>query len=293
MPPRIPLSTLRTTCIWIAASVIASPSPVDADEGSPDRPVYAGWAFANRGEATYTDEQKADLIRSQGYAGLMGCRFESPESIRAAGAVVPGIYFGADPVKEDWPAVKQRLESGARYLSPGSGAIWLYFADRDPPLDLDQSKAIELLKRIAAWAKASGHRVALYPHTSRDEVKFYWPNVEAMSEYLRMTGLDDVSIVFTVYHEIFQGFEKSLPSRLVDALPRISVFAVAGPDLLRRDANGHSLYPDLFRILDEHHYRGAFLIYSRPYTTPANEYLADQKTVFDQLTISSNGETPE
>jgi hypothetical protein len=64
-----------------------------AESPVPKLPVNAGWAFANRGEAPASDEERIKLISIEGYDGLMGCKFDSLELILRE-VTVPGGTSG-------------------------------------------------------------------------------------------------------------------------------------------------------------------------------------------------------
>lgn len=263
----------KLTCLALALTL----SLAHADS-IPDLPVHAGWAFANAKEEKSTDADKIVLIQKLGYAGFMGCQIADPPAVKAAGVTLPGLYFSATPTKESLEDVMARLEKQLPLLSKEEGSIWLFFLKANAETPKDEAKAVEWLRHFDKWAAETGWKVSLYAHSGD---QFYWPNSAVILDYLKKAEAKNLGLVFTTYHEIHQGFEPELISRLNAAFTRISHFAVAGPDLIERQQAGDDLYVRLFQRLATLGYSREFLIYSRPYTEHASVYLARQKEAFE------------
>lgn len=286
-PSRIHRRWAALLCMLLCQS-----ANVSADETFRDLPVYAGWAFANAKERPSSDGDKVRLTQENGYAGFMGCPIKSPKNVQAAGSTIPGVYVGVDPVRESYDQIVKRLDRETKGLSKQSCAVWLFFVHRDKETVMDEDRAVDLLKRLAAWSDDSGYKIALYPHSDTEHARYYWTNSTHALKYLQQSGAEQLGLVFTVYHEIRQGREDELETLVDQALPRITQFAVSGPDLIDRSKSEDELYDRLIDKLNRSNYRGGFVIYSRPYREAATQYLPAQKHAFEKLRQAATVSVP-
>ena len=243
-----------------------------------DLPLYAGWAFANEGEIAPSDAEKVQLIQDHGYAGFMGCKVDDWNQIKKS-VTVPGLYFGARPATETIEQAIKRLDQLAPAISKDKGSIWLFFTyPKDG--EKDDEKALEWLRKFSQWSKDSGYRISLYAH-SNGRVSFYWPDGPSMLDYLERSGVDNMGLVYTVYHDLRGGLEEKLPENVAAASGKIDFFSVDGPDLIRRQQEGDDLYIRLLRLLNGKGFKANFMIYSRQFKEAAPVYLEKQKQAFE------------
>ncbi len=240
-------------------------------------PVYAGWAFANKGEEKSSDAEKWEIVQQAGYQGFMGCKMTNPEELVQKGAVLPGFYFRAYPEKESFEQIRDRIVSKLPFISDDDGAIWLFFTGEKPRDAEAQMSAQEILKKLDAWAAEEGVNLYLYSHRGD---QFYWRHSTEAVRYIEEAALSHTRLVFTVYHDRFGGFENQMVERLAAAADHTAVVALHGPEMINRREKGGAFYKQVFQELARQNFSGQFLIYSRPYSTNAKQYLKSQKAAF-------------
>lgn len=172
--------------------------------------------------------QQAELLKELGYDGAGHLWLDNlPERIAALDATglrLFQVYLrvniapGAEPydarLKDSLPLLKGR-EVMLALLITGL-----------PPSDIaGDARAVEIVRDIADQAKASGVRVALYPHAGD-----WLERVEDALRIAKQAERDNVGVMFNLCHWLKVDQEEHLKPLLASAMPYLFAVSIHGAD---------------------------------------------------------------
>jgi sugar phosphate isomerase/epimerase len=198
-----------------------------------------------------TPDAQARVLAELGYDGIAPSgTARVPEILRAVdkhGLKLVALYVGAD-LDPEKPRYDPGLPEAIRKLKGRDTFIWLYILrGKFPPSSSDaDSRAVAIVREIAAMCQESGIRVALYPHTG-----FYVQRVEDAVRVAEKVDRPDVGVTFNLCHWLKVDEPASMKRLMEPALPHLFLVTINGAD---RDGEN---WDRLIQPLD----RGSFDVY--------------------------------
>lgn len=196
---------------------------------------------------------QAEMLKELGYAGI-GCAMESvPDMLEALddnGLKMFAVYVEAsvDPEK---PKYDRRLKDVIKSLKGRNTIIWLMVAGGKSSSTNGDPRAVEIVREVADLARASGLRVALYPH-----VGYYVARVEDAVRVAKKADRNNVGVTFNLCHWLKLDGEENMKPLMKLAMPYLYVVTINGAD------SGGDNWERLIQTLD----RGSFGLYKFLYT---------------------------
>lgn len=197
-------------------------------------------------DATHqTPEQQVALVKELGFAGI-GPDYHNLEELKQWVAAVDQAHVRmfALYVPLHLDAVESSLKSLreiADLLKGHDTFLWLYVQDAKHPASSTENdgEAVKALRALAEIARASGLRVALYPHTG-----FYVQRVEDAARLAALVDRPNLGITFNLCHWLMVD-GKDLEASLQAAKPYLLIATISGAD------RGGKSWSELIRPLDQ------------------------------------------
>ena len=216
------------------AGWFANVSPARADDGSGAKKGLANPFFVlSNGvqDAKHpTPQSQAAMLKELGYDGIgpSGCGGISAmaRAMEDQGLKVVAQYVGAnlDPDKPNYdPGLPQAIQA-----MKGHGTfVWLtVHSSRFKPSSSDgDPRAVEIVRKIADMADASGLQVALYPHSG-----FYVQRVEDAVRLAKKVDRENVGVTFNLCHWLKLDAPESMKPLMELAAPHLFLVTINGAD---------------------------------------------------------------
>ena len=177
-----------------------------------------------------TPEAQAKVLKELGYDGIgpsgTGGVPQRLAALDKYGLKQYALYVGCN-LDPDQPKVDPKLPEVIKQLKGRETCIWLYVLSRKhkPSSDTGDERAVEIIRELSDLCKASGIRIALYPHTG-----FY---VQRVEDAVRVAGKVDrknVGVTFNLCHWLKVDGPKDLETRLKLARPYLFLVTINGAD---------------------------------------------------------------
>jgi len=226
-------TTVAAVTVW-ACGWAFSPGLAGAGETPPaglrlENPFFA---FDNclHGPDYAAPEVRAKTLKEFGYAGMsVGGTALVPAlvpALKEQGLQLFAIYTPAwlDSDKPPYdPALRQTLQG----LRGSPTQVWLHVMSKEfkPSTTTGDDRAVAVVREVAEIARASGLRVALYPHTG-----FYVATVGDALRLAEKVDRPNVGVTFNLCHYLKQEPEGAWAETLRRALPRLFLVSVNGAD---------------------------------------------------------------
>jgi sugar phosphate isomerase/epimerase len=184
------------------------------------------FAFDNgTGRGKLTPQVQAKMLKELGYAGIgytgAGDIPEMLEALDRQGLKMFSIYVGAK-IGDGGPTYDPDLAEGIKALKGRDTLIWLFITGKAPDGD---DQAVRVVREIADLAKASGLRVALYPH-----VGFHVARVEDALRIVGKVERKNVGVSFNLCHWLKLDDEKNMKPLIKAAMPHLFLVSINGAD---------------------------------------------------------------
>lgn len=236
-----------------------------AENSSPATPFFVLDNGVGRG--TWTPEQQAQTVKELGYDGI-GYNYTTPpaaarwqEELQRRGLKLFSLYVYAFL---DEPEVKRYpvgLQETIRQLKGTETFVWLTLRlsnRKDKSKTEHDDVCVKIVNEVADWAKASGVRVAIYPHAG-----FYVATADEALRIVRLVNRSDVGLTVNLCHELMQGNGERLPEIVRLAAPHLFLATINGADqggkpggyIQRLDQGNYDVYGFL-KLLRTNGYRG-------------------------------------
>lgn len=219
----------KVTAIAIASLLVllVAVSPASAqDEKSSS---WAFFAFDNGvGRGTWQPEQQAQLLAELGYDGIGYTGVQNiPEMLRSLHAHNLKMFSTYIQVNlgEDQSPFDPGLPDAIKQLRGEGTALWIHIHGSGPASEVQDRRAVEVIRQIAEMAAASELPVVLYPHTG-----FY---VATTTDAVRMVKLVDrknVGASFNLCHFLKQNDAAKMETVLRAAAPHLMLVSINGAD---------------------------------------------------------------
>lgn len=180
------------------------------------------------GRGVWTPEQQAQTLKDLGYVGI-GYNYTTPADLQkwlkeldARGLKLFEIYFGVSVEKPGvYPA---GIQEAIKILKGRKTILWMTTQGSTKKGDRDEVAA-KMIAQVADWGKASGLRVALYPHFG-----MYISTAEDALRVLPKVGRKNVGVTVNLCHELMSGNGDRLQEIAKKAAPHAYLATVCGAD---------------------------------------------------------------
>jgi len=259
----------------LAAIFAAAGAAADAPARAPAR-AHEFFAFDNGvgREAKWSPEQQAATLARLGYAGI---GYTGPENFperleafRARGLKIFNLYVHCfvdqpAPYAAELTALLPQLENTGV-------ALWLTVQGRAP----DDTRAVAIIRELAAAAQRHGVRIALYPHKG-----FFVATAEEALRIVRQVDRPNVGLTVNLCHELAAGHADRMDAVVRAAAPHLFFVSLNGadraggwPQLIRPLDEGQFDVAGFLRSLDRAGYTGPIGLQCYNIKIPAEEHLA-------------------
>ena len=220
------------------------------------------------GRGTWTPEQQAQTVKELGYDGI-GYNYTTPEAavewhqqLHRRGLRLFSLYVYGLVDEPEATRYAPGLQEAIRQLKGTDTIIWMTLRIKDPKKKKDKSgyddACVRMLNEVADWAKASGLRVAIYPHFG-----FYIATAEEALRIVTQVQRPDVGLTVNLCHELIGGNAQRLPEIVRLAAPHMFLASINGADndgkpngyIQRLDQGSYDVYGFL-KLLKANGYRG-------------------------------------
>lgn len=230
---------MSNTFILVAVALAWTAHVVCADEASDptERWTNPFYPLANGviDEKHPTPEAQARMVKEVGYDGIGYSGVEDvPERLAALdrhGLKMCTLYV---PVwlDGDQPKYDPRLLDVTKLLKGRETMLWLYVRSKKhkPSSPAGDPRAVEIIRELSDAAKASGVKIALYPHT------WFWiERVEDAVRVAKKVDRDNVGVTFNLCHWLKVDKADTLAARLKLARPHLFQVTINGADTDGKD----------------------------------------------------------
>ena len=225
---RAAVGRLHATSLLAAAPAAGLPNPFYAMDTSFQRPELTG-------------PEQLDLVKQLGYAGVAWteppAKLSTEEAleklktdlaeIEKHGLKMVAIYCTARVTREGDLAYSSRLPAIMEILKGHDTIVWLHIGGKGPAFDslTADMPMIEKLRTLSELAKASGLRIAIYPHAGE------WAEHFADATKLaKIVNHANFGVTFNLCHCLAVGDEKIIPSLLEQAKDVLLIVTICGAD---------------------------------------------------------------
>lgn len=200
-----------------------------------DKPAF--YAFDNclkagDPKAPLTIDQQLDLLKGLSYDGIAWRECDPAEAKKVAegcksrGMKMHTIYCAAQASPEGLK-YSAKLKPIFEALKGQDTIIWLHIGGKGPEIASlkDDHKVIADLRELAEAAKASGLRIAIYPHVGEWTARFK----DALA-VAKLVDRKNFGVCFNLCHALALGDEKDIPTLLEQAAPLLFTVSINGAD---------------------------------------------------------------
>ena len=230
------------------------------------RPANAFFAMDNGvGRGTWTAQKQAQTVKELGYNGI-GYNYTTPQAaaqwqreLRQRGLKLFSLYFFAFPDKPQAQRYPAGLRETIQQLKGSDTIIWMTLREtKDRKKTGYDDVCVKMVDEVADWAKQSGLKVALYPHTG-----FYVATAEEAVRIVKQVNRPDVGVTVNLCHELMQNNASRLPQIVREAAPHLLLVTINGADAggkpggyIQRLDQGNYDMGGFLRLLHEVGYQG-------------------------------------
>jgi sugar phosphate isomerase/epimerase len=186
------------------------------------------------GRGKWTPEQQAQTVKELGYDGI-GYNYTTPQAavqwqreLHARGLRLFSLYVYTFIDKPEADRYPRGLQETILRLKGSNAMIWLTLRTSAKPektqAECDDACA-KVVNQVADWGKASGLKVALYPHAG-----FYVATAEDALRVVRQVNRPDVGMTINLCHELMQRNSSRLPGIVRQAAPHLFLVTINGAD---------------------------------------------------------------
>ncbi len=176
-----------------------------------------------------TIESQVEMVAELGYTGIAArigkdlaetVRFMDEHGLQAFPAYA-GVNIDAEK------PYGRHLTDAMDILAGRNATLWVFIQSKKyrPSDQAADSRAVEVITKIAEMAAKKKVRVALYPHTG-----FWLEKVEDSVRLVRKVDMPNVGATFNLCHFLKTDNQKNLRSVLQEAMPHLFVVSINGAD---------------------------------------------------------------
>ncbi len=240
--------TLISKYGWLAAATIAlacPQGPVHAQETRPAAKRFAFFPLDNGlGRGVWSPEEQARVAQEAGCDGIGYNDTNRPEDIdhwlaamSPRGLKLYSLYIYTFPDKPAAERYPSHLRETIRKLKGTDTIIWMTLREtQDKSKTAHDDACVAMVNEVADWAKESGLKVALYPHTG-----FYVASAEEALRIVEKVHRPDVGMTINVCHELMQHNGDRIIEMVERAGPRLFLVTINGAD--KDGKNGGTIQP--------------------------------------------------
>ncbi len=210
---------------WLHSGAL--PGAETASEGQFSSPFFA-LCMDTHDSKKRTLVEQAGLLKELGYAGAghlwLDNLQERLSTLDEAGLKLFQVYLrvNVDPAKQPYDP---RLKEALPLLKGRDTMLALLITGRPPSDPAGDARAVEIVREIADVARASGVRVALYPHAGD-----WLERVEDAVRVVKKADRPNVGAMFNLCHWLRVDDEKNLKPLLKSAAPYLFAVSINGAD---------------------------------------------------------------
>ena len=197
----------------------------DADGAGTGRPANPFFAFDNGvgRELKWLPAQQAALLKTLGYDGIGYTGTEDfaqrQQAFQSQGLRIFNLYVGCY-VDKSTPYDPQ-LKEAVSQLKGTDVVLWLTVQGKST----NDTNAVCIVREIADLARASGVRVALYPHKG-----FFVATAEEALRIIRQVERPNVGVTVNLCHELAAGNADRMESIVRACAPHLFLVSINGAD---------------------------------------------------------------